>query len=986
MTDIIWVVSSCALIAAVIAFRALFGKKMGAGLRYALWGLVLLRLLIPGTVFSSPVSVESAARQTEVVQNIEAVREVSSIERTDTGSVVGSPIRPQAQLPAQNAVKPDQPAAEPAESAPHANEAVTPAVPEQQLVLSQASQERFERMQKTIAVRDVLSVVWYVGMAAVAAYFLVTNIVFYVKLRKARKLIAADASCRVYSVGGLASSCLFMGSIYVSPEIAEDPEKLRYVLAHECAHRRHGDAVFALLRSAALVVHWYNPLVWAAAFLSRRDSELFADAGALRILGENEYERYGRALIELSTGARVYAPVACTATMMAGSKGELKARIGSIASRKKMGIAVLLAVVVLSLAAAGFAFLGCNETVGPADGGVTPTEAPTSAHTGQPDPTESFDVLTPAVMVDDQLYIFASVPVPDEDREPYDGTVASAVPENEYPTENGTTNFESIVGSPYKLAPEGLYVMYNGGWKLFYPAFDGYVLQEAGALRAFFEEADEQGVKNGEKLFENYDPRDTATWHGSANSAYPSRIVCGSSGAVTELHLFPAGSEPVSLWGTLTLHGFEELREIELGSGASFAVLDVKNCPALEKVTAAEPLVGAAVYSGTLEGGVSLSAQGVTCIIPGETAGTDHTVGVNAYLNGGEGCLRLTAAKGRHALLEIIPGDGYAITGWREGWNREIISRSKVWDLTEDPAFEFSPTASYDEPPLITSLLYQSFPMIPAYPGEAPAASPELARLQPGETLSADIDCDGKADTVLLTVTDTEEGFRSCAVTITLAAHPDSPIKVDPVVERTYDVSLRLLDCDTADNRMELLLMCLNGSDESSFVRCIRVNAQGTGADVFQTPYGSVLTDAAGWEYEDPTGNFDAENGIPLTILTNILDMQLITARLTVTDEGFMLITPFTFGIPYPDPNGRGWRELRRDMEAILLDGSGAEQGSTTLPAGTRMVPHTTDAATWLTFTTEDGRTVRVEIEVASGTVFINGSMQEEYFNVGYAG
>ncbi|MBR3382505.1 MAG: hypothetical protein IKG85_05655 [Clostridia bacterium] len=54
MTDPIWIISSCALIVAVIAIRAVFGKRMSAGLRYALWGLVLLRLLIPGTVFSKP--------------------------------------------------------------------------------------------------------------------------------------------------------------------------------------------------------------------------------------------------------------------------------------------------------------------------------------------------------------------------------------------------------------------------------------------------------------------------------------------------------------------------------------------------------------------------------------------------------------------------------------------------------------------------------------------------------------------------------------------------------------------------------------------------------------------------------------------------------------------------------------------------------------------------------------------------------------------
>ena len=41
MTDLIWIISSSALILAVILIRAIFGRRMSAGLRYALWGLVL---------------------------------------------------------------------------------------------------------------------------------------------------------------------------------------------------------------------------------------------------------------------------------------------------------------------------------------------------------------------------------------------------------------------------------------------------------------------------------------------------------------------------------------------------------------------------------------------------------------------------------------------------------------------------------------------------------------------------------------------------------------------------------------------------------------------------------------------------------------------------------------------------------------------------------------------------------------------------------
>ncbi|MBQ2178021.1 MAG: hypothetical protein II451_02725, partial [Oscillospiraceae bacterium] len=61
MDKLTWILSSCVLIAAVAAIRALFGKKLRPGVRYALWLLVLIRLLYPGTVAQSPVSVPAAA-------------------------------------------------------------------------------------------------------------------------------------------------------------------------------------------------------------------------------------------------------------------------------------------------------------------------------------------------------------------------------------------------------------------------------------------------------------------------------------------------------------------------------------------------------------------------------------------------------------------------------------------------------------------------------------------------------------------------------------------------------------------------------------------------------------------------------------------------------------------------------------------------------------------------------------------------------------
>ena len=191
MTDLTWVLSSCVLIGTVIAIRAGFGKRMRPGLRYALWALVLLRLLYPGTVLSSPVSVQGVAEQTEVVQNFEAVCDVNSIEHMANGSVEGFN---------RYALMPERP--------------VT--------VAEQVTPERFARMETAIRARDVLEPIWIIGIVVTAIAFLISNLRFYHTLRKRRKPMDADCPLRVYSVENLASSCLFGNAIYVAAETAAD--------------------------------------------------------------------------------------------------------------------------------------------------------------------------------------------------------------------------------------------------------------------------------------------------------------------------------------------------------------------------------------------------------------------------------------------------------------------------------------------------------------------------------------------------------------------------------------------------------------------------------------------------------------------------------------------------------------------------------------------------------------------------------------------
>ena len=150
----------------------------------------------------------------------------------------------------------------------------------------------------------IAKTVWLAGTAALGLVVLAVNLRFGKKLRRSRERVEeTDACLPVYESGETDTPCLFgvaKPSIYVTPDTRTEAETLRYALAHEQTHYRHGDNLWAVLRGVCLALHWYNPLVWWAAELSRRDAELACDEATIRRIGESERAAYGRTLIRMT--------------------------------------------------------------------------------------------------------------------------------------------------------------------------------------------------------------------------------------------------------------------------------------------------------------------------------------------------------------------------------------------------------------------------------------------------------------------------------------------------------------------------------------------------------------------------------------------------------------------------------------------------------------------------------------------------------------
>lgn len=351
-----WMVTSGVSVILVLLVRRIFRGKISLRLQYALWLPVLVRLLIPINMIDTDMSILNLFPR--IQESSEAVAPTAVPEgKTNhrSGTFLQSQGMPvmsngRIQLVGHQDERPTQSRQEPLLPGPEDNKT------------------------KRHPWGQALSGLWIAGMALAGAAVAGVNLHFASRLRRARRALdigdkdfpARDRRLPVYETPGLPSPCLFglfRPAVYMPEGITG--EQLPYVLAHEISHYRMGDAVWSLLRSLCLVLHWYNPLVWLAVHMSRRDSELACDENTIRRLGEGNRGAYGRVLLDLTAvqGSRVDF-LCCATTMMAEGKS-LKERVQMIARRPRTMAVTGVSAAVLMLGIFCVACTGSREGGGP---------------------------------------------------------------------------------------------------------------------------------------------------------------------------------------------------------------------------------------------------------------------------------------------------------------------------------------------------------------------------------------------------------------------------------------------------------------------------------------------------------------------------------------------------------------------------------------------------------------------------------------------
>ena len=349
-----WAFTSSVLILTVLAVRLLLKDKLAARLRYALWGVVLLRLLVPFQVelpaaSSLPVLASNLVPEVADVElyalrtNSRPLPEESLEEMRENGIGVGSVLGTTATI--------------------HQIGDWEWEGGQRCFVLSEDSIDTYF-FYTTLP--KFLMALWVIGGLCTAWIIFSSNRYFFGRLRYYRhELEGADAPIPVYTAANLPSPCLFgvlRPAVYLTPRTADDPAALRHVLAHELTHYAHRDHIWSALRCLALALHWYNPLVWLAVGLSKQDGELACDQGAVERLGEGERIPYGRTLVDM-VAARSLRPrdlLSCSTAMTGGEKS-VKARVLALVKKPETVKTALFAVIAVITLASVFVFGGRNS-------------------------------------------------------------------------------------------------------------------------------------------------------------------------------------------------------------------------------------------------------------------------------------------------------------------------------------------------------------------------------------------------------------------------------------------------------------------------------------------------------------------------------------------------------------------------------------------------------------------------------------------------
>lgn len=287
------------VIALVLLVQWLFRRTLSPRWRYALWLLVLARLLLPASLQSG-----FSIFNFTTVPTAEVFRADGTSSKTPAPTVEAKKA-PVPTVPATSAPAPiASPVAGVADPGNPAKSAARPLPP-----------TTATRFPWTL----VLSALWLGGVLFLLARIIVipwklnaqlaqhetaTPPAVFDILEQSKRLIGVNQVLPIVQSRAVQSPALlgFIRPWLLLPHgLIEkfSADELRFVFLHELAHLKRRDIAVNWLMTLLQILHWFNPLLWYAFVRMRADRELACDELALSFARAGENKTYGQAILKL---------------------------------------------------------------------------------------------------------------------------------------------------------------------------------------------------------------------------------------------------------------------------------------------------------------------------------------------------------------------------------------------------------------------------------------------------------------------------------------------------------------------------------------------------------------------------------------------------------------------------------------------------------------------------------------------------------------
>lgn len=263
----------------ILLVRCLFRRWLSPALNYALWFLLIARLLLP-------VTFDSGVRLFTLPDEVAA----------------GSPVV------AAQAEKEELPTAS---SKTNTESAIAPAAADAAVAKPSTAPKQ------ALTAEQIAAIVWLAGATLTGGWMIVSYVVLRRNLRRDAaepterlQTLLAQTQAEMGTCGRVRLACTYAcgAPAMVFPRILFVPlgaliamreDEIRHMLRHELTHDRRFDPIVSVLLAALCALHWFNPFVWLAARLMRADMETACDAAVTRRYSPQEREGYATLLLSL---------------------------------------------------------------------------------------------------------------------------------------------------------------------------------------------------------------------------------------------------------------------------------------------------------------------------------------------------------------------------------------------------------------------------------------------------------------------------------------------------------------------------------------------------------------------------------------------------------------------------------------------------------------------------------------------------------------